>query len=328
MQNFMMKAAVCTGYKSLDALKIGDVGKPIIAPNEILIRVAASSVQTADWRIQSMEMPPGMGFLAKLVFGFSKPKISILGTEVSGTVEALGSEVKSFKLGDPVMAAFGATFGGHAEFAKIKDTAAICQKPKNLTFEEAACISFGGLTALEYLKYKTKLQKNENILITGASGSVGVAAIQIAKYLGAQITAVCSPSNFALVQSLGADHCIDYHQSNFWEMETKYDVIFDSVHNFSVKQALPVLKEHGRLVLITAGLNEMIFSPLYTLGSTKKVVTGVSQDTKERLLELIDLIDQGHLKSIIDKKYSLNQIKEAFGYVGDRHKRGNVVITL
>ncbi|MES2769513.1 MAG: NAD(P)-dependent alcohol dehydrogenase [Bdellovibrionota bacterium] len=318
----------CTGYRSLDYLRLVDVDKPVLGESDLLIEVKFSSVQTADWRIQSFEMPKGMGTLARLIFGFSKPRQPILGTEISGVIKATGPNVKTFKVGDEVVAVLGAKFGGHAEFIKVKEDSLILKKPSNMKFQEAACLSFGGLTALDFLKYKANVKSREHVLIHGASGAVGLAAIQIAKHLGAVVTAVCSQENFPLVRSIGADFVLDYSKEAFWKSETKYDVIFDIIGNFKISEGLDSLKDFGRLVLIAAGLEQMLFGSVQTISTKKKVITGVGAESKDLLLELIQLYERGQYKSIIDREYSLEQIPEAYKYTSGRHKRGNVVINI
>lgn len=324
----MMKAMICTEYKNPCALKLADLKKPRLAADEVLIKVFAASLQTADWRVQSLKMPMGMGLMARLFLGITKPRCQVLGTEVAGIVEDVGYSVTEFKPGDAVIAALGANFGGHAEFVKIKESGAIAPKPAAMTFQEAACVSFGGLTALDFLKYKAKVKAHEQVLVNGASGAVGSAAIQIARGLGAEVTAVCSRENFDLARSLGASHLIDYREESFWELSKKYDVVFDLMSSFTLVQGFRSLRSGGRLILISAGLPQMMGGVLMAAFSNKCFICGVTFDTKERLMELLDLVKGGHYRSVVDKEYGLEQISRAYQYLEERHKRGSVVLNV
>lgn len=322
-----MKAMLCLGYKSLDYLQLTEVDLPTIDKNELLIQVKCTSVQIADWRVQNLEMPEGMGVLAKLIFGFSKPRNPILGTEVSGIVKEVGANVTNFQVGDEVIAVLGAKFGGHAEYIKVRENSLVIEKPKNMNFKEAACLSFGGLTALDYLKYKAKVQSGEHVLINGASGSVGLASIQIAKYLGAKVTAVCSEKKNSLVRSLGADYTLDYNKEDFWSSK-KYDVVFDTVGKLRIPEGLSCLNKNGRLVLVAADLKQMVFGKARTIASDKKIVMGVATESKSLLSELIMIYESGHYKTVIDREYSLSELPQAFSYTGKHNKSGNLVVNV
>ena len=324
----MMKAMICTKYKSRSALKLASLKKPRLAADEVLIKVIAASLQTADWRVQSLQMPLGMGLLARLFLGITKPRCQILGTEVAGIVEDVGYSVTEFKPGDAVIAALGANFGGHAEFVKIKESGAIAHKPAAMTFQEAACVSFGGLTALDFLKHRAKVKLHEHVLINGASGAVGSAAIQIARSLGAEVTAVCSRENFDLARSLGATHMIDYREESFWELPKKYDVVFDLMNTFTLGQGLRSLRRGGRLVLISAGLPQMIGGSVVAALAHKHFICGVTVDSKELLQELLALVVSGCYRGVVDKEYGLEQISQAYEYLEERHKRGSVVLNV
>lgn len=321
-----MKAVYCTAYGSIEHLKIVDIEKPICGENEILVQVAASTVQTGDWRIRTLTMPAGMGFFAKLIFGFRRPKQPILGTELSGKIVTVGSKVSGFTVNDDVIAATGAKFGAHAEFVKISDTGVIVKKPAKLSFQQAATLPFGGVTALDFLKYRAKIKSGERVLINGASGAVGIAAVQIAKMLGAHVTAVCSESNGDFVQQLGADLVVDYAKENFWQQSDTYNVIFDVTDNVGTAQLLNVLKKDGRLILISAGMGQMLGSVFRNLFSSQKILCGVANETTAMLQELVQLAEEGAFKPIIDKEFPLKDIGQAHAHVEKRHKRGNVVI--
>lgn len=324
----MMKAIICSKYKTPSALKLTIVSKPQLAHDEVLIKVIAASLQTADWRVQGLRMPTGMGLFARFFLGFTKPRCKVLGTEVAGIIDDIGPEVKTFKRGEAVIASLGASFGGHAEFAKINESGAIVLKPTLMSFQQASCLSFGGLTALNFLKYKAKVKPHDRVLINGASGAVGSAAIQIARILGAEVTAVCSRENFALASELGATHLIDYHEESFWDLSKTYDVVFDLMNSFKLGAGLRTLHKGGRLILIAAGLPQMLAAPLVPLLTDKHLICGVTIDSKERLQELLELAKAGQYRSVVDREYPLAHIHKAYQYLGQRHKRGNVVINV
>jgi NADPH:quinone reductase-like Zn-dependent oxidoreductase len=321
-----MRAVYCIQYGGVENLKIVEAPTPVIMKNQILVQVRATTVQTADWRIRTLEMPKGMRFMAKLFFGFRKPKQPIFGTEFAGTVVAVGESVTHFKIGDEVVAATGAKYGGHAEFAKVSEKGAVIKKPSSLTVQEAASIPFGGITALDFLKYKAKVKSGDRVIVNGASGSVGVAAIQVAKILGAHVTAVCGSQNVEFVKSLGADRVIDYSKTKFWEENEKYNVIFDIVGDLKTTLLINSLAEKGKLVLIAAGINQMLEAVAKNLFSNHRIICGVANESKEMLTEIIGLAESGKYRAIIDKEFPLEEIAQAHLLVQSRHKRGNVVI--
>lgn len=323
-----MKAAYLSQFGDLKHLKVIEVEKPTIDENEILVQVETTTVQSADWRLRTLQMPPGMGFIAKIVFGFNKPRKPILGTELAGKVTAVGQNVTEFKIGDEVVAAVGTQLGAHAEFAKVPKNGTIAFKPSQLSFQQVVAIPFGGITALDYLKYKTQLKKNETILIDAASGSVGVAAIQVAKILGAQVTAVCSEANFELVRSLGADHVIDYSKNDILNQTLRYDVVFDVLGNRDLSKLLNLCNDKGRLVLISASLWQMLAAPFHNLFSRKKIVCGVADESRKNLQELLEWAKAGKYKPVIGQEFRFENISEAHALVQSRHKRGNIVVNV
>jgi NADPH:quinone reductase-like Zn-dependent oxidoreductase len=263
----------------------------------------------------------------RLVFGVSKPKQPILGSELAGVVESVGKDVRKFKVGDQVFAFSDAAMGCHAEYKCMPEDGAVALKPANLTFDEAAAISFGGTTALDFLR-RGKLQRGERVLINGASGGVGTAAVQLARHFGADVTGVCSTANVALVRSLGASHVIDYTKEDFTQNGETYDVIVDTVGMAPFSRSKASLKEKGRLLMVLAGLPDMLQIPWVSMTSSKKAIVGPAVARAEDLRFLAGLAEAGEFKPVIDRRYPFEQIAEAHRYVDTGRKKGNVVITL
>ena len=302
-----MKAIVATKYGGPEVLQLREVQKPTPREDEILIKVHASTVTAGDFRMRSFTVPPLFWLPARISLGLTKPKHPIYGMELAGEVEAVGKDVKKFKVGDQVFAStLTENFGGYAEYKCLPEQAMVALKPANITYEEAAALPIGATTALRLLR-KGKLQRGQKILIYGASGSVGTYAVQLAKYFGADVTGVCSAANLELVKSLGADHVIDYSKEDFSSTEERYDVIYDTVAKFPKSQYSKVLQINGAYVTI-ARL------------STK--------ESLENLVFIKELIEAGEIKAVIDRCYPLEQMVEAHRYVDAGHKKGNVVITV
>ena len=322
-----MKAIVYEKYGSPDVLELREIPKPAPRDDEVLIKVHATTVTSADWRARTLSMPKGFAFMGRLFFGLSKPRQPILGTELSGEIESVGRAVRRFKAGDQVLAFTGARMGCHVEFRCVSEAAHIALKPANLSYEEAAAISFGGTTALAFLR-RGNVQKGDHVLINGASGGVGTAAVQIAKHFGANVTGVCSTANLELVRALGADKVIDYTTDDFIRSGDTYDVIMDTVGTAPFSRSKRSLRKGGRLLLVLGTLPDLLKSPWLTLTSGRTVIAGPQSPRAGDLRLLADLAEAGALKAVIDRRYPLAQIAEAHRLVDTGHKRGSVVIAV
>jgi NADPH:quinone reductase-like Zn-dependent oxidoreductase len=323
-----MKAAVCRRYGPPESLEIRDVPRPSPKDRELLIQVKATTVSSGDCRLRGANFPRGFGPLARLAFGWSGPRTPVLGTELSGVVEAVGRDVSRFKVGDHVIAFPGMRAGAHAEYCVMREDGAVVMKPANLSFSEAAALGFGGLTALYFLRDRARLQAGEKILIIGASGAVGVAALQLAKEWGAEVTAVSSGKNAELLLSLGVGQVIDYTQTDVTKSSARYDVILDTVGALDPAACAELLQKNGRLVLVNADLFQMLNSFWKPTKDGKKILTGVGSEKGVDLQFLTDLAARGHYKAVVDRAFPFSQIAEAHAYVDTGRKRGSVVVTV
>ncbi len=322
-----MKAIVYERYGPPDVLELREVAKPTPKGHEVLIKIHATTVTSGDWRARSLDMPVGFGLISRLFFGVSRPRQPILGTELAGEVESVGKDVSKFKVGDQVFAFSGAGMGCHAEYKCMPEDGAVALKPANLTYDEAAAISFGGTTAVHFFR-RGKLQSGEKVLVNGASGGVGTAAVQLAKHFGADVTGVCSTANVELVRSLGGNHVVDYTKEDFTENGETYDVIVDTVGTAPFSRSKGSLKERGRLLLVLGGLPDMLQIPWVSMTSSKKIIAGPATERAEDLRFLAELAQAGEFKPVIDRRYPFEQIAEAHSYVDTGRKKGNVIITL
>jgi NADPH:quinone reductase-like Zn-dependent oxidoreductase len=323
-----MKAIVCTQYGSPDVLQLQQVNKPIPRDNEVLVKVhVATATATA------LGARTGKPVIARLSSGLAKPKNCILGVEFAGEIAAIGKDVTAFSVGDPVFGMTGATTpGAYAEFKYLPEDGAMLPKPDNISYDDAAAIVEGGLTAINFLHNKANIQQGQKVLIYGASGSVGTASIQVAKYFGADVTAVCSSANFELVKSIGADSVIDYRKDDFTKNGQQYDIIFDTVGKRSFGDCKGSLTPNG--IFMDSGNAATILPMLWTsvFGRKKAILTATyvrpASEIKKDLEILKELIQTGKIQAVIDRRYPLEQTAEAHRFVETERKKGNVVITV
>jgi NADPH:quinone reductase-like Zn-dependent oxidoreductase len=322
-----MQAIVYTCYGSPDVLELANVEKPDPADNEVLVKIRAASVNPLDWHYLR-----GSPYLMRLDAGLGKPATTRLGVDFAGVVEAVGKDVTRFTPGDEV---FGGRTGAFAEYVTVREDRAIASKPANATFEEAAALPIAAVTALQALRDAGQLQSGQKVLINGASGGVGTYAVQIAKVLGAEVTGVCSTRNLQLVSSLGADHVIDYTQADYTESGQQYDLIIDNVGNKSLAANRRVLAANGRLIIVGGPQGDWV-RPLIRPLSAAIVSPFVDQDLGMMLARLdqgdleylAGLVDQGEVRSVIDRRYALNEVADAIRYSEQGHARGKIVISL
>lgn len=326
-----MKAVICEKYGPPEVLKLKDVDKPIPSDNEVLIKVHASSVNGADCNVRGLsQIPTGLGLLARLMLGFNKPKIPVIGSVFAGVIEEVGKEIKNFQPGDEV---FGTSpeLGTYAQYMCRSEKGPIAKKPENINFEQAATIPYGALTALYFLRDMANIKKGQKVLIIGASGGVGVYTIQLSHYFGAEVTGICSTSKLEFVKSLGADKTIDYTKEDFTRSDEKWDIIFDIVvGKTSFSRYKKSLKSKGYYLAVAGGIKDMILSVWTSVIGGKKVIFGggTAAEKTENLVFLKELIETGTLKPVVDKTFPLEEIVEAHKYVESRQKKGNIAISV
>ncbi len=329
-----MKAIIWTKYGAPDGLQLQTVAKPTPKDNEVLVKIHATTVTAGDCEMRALNFPLILALPIRLYSGLTKPtRINILGQELAGEIEAVGKDVQQFKVGDQVFGATGMGFGGYAEYKCLPaiptdDTqGALALKPTNITYGEAAAVPIAGLEALHFMR-QANIQPGHHVLINGAGGSIGTFALQLARYFGAEVTAVDSTGKLDMLRSIGAAHVIDYTQEDFTKNGQTYDLIFDVMGKASFSGSIKSLKPNGLYIIGNAGLSQKIRGAWTSAVSSKKVTSGTGGHSAEDLIFLKELIESGKIKSVVDRSYPLEQTADAHRYVETGHKKGNVVITV
>jgi NADPH:quinone reductase-like Zn-dependent oxidoreductase len=327
-----MKAIIWTAYGPADVLQLQEVQKPTPKDNEVLIRIHATTVSAGDCEQRSLQLPIWYALPMRAYVGLNRPRrITILGMELAGEIESVGKDVKLFKEGDQVFAATGFfRTGTYAEYICLPEEpaeGALATKPANMTFEEAAAVPMGGHEALCFLR-QGDVQSGQEVLINGAGGTIGTFAVQLAKYFGAEVTAVDSTGKLDMLRSIGADEVIDYTQEDFTKGGQTYDFILDVVSKSSFSGSVRSLRQNGRYLIANPGPSQLVRGRWTSMTSSKKVIFGAAYPNSEDLIFLKELIEAGKMKSVIDRRYTLEQIPEAHRYVETGHKKGHVVVTV
>ena len=322
-----MKAAIWTKYGSPEVLKVQDIDTPIPKEDEILIKIVATSVFAGDCEMRRFDIATWVWLPLRLYIGIFKPRIKILGQECSGVIISKGEEVNEFNIGDEVIAMAGMSFGTYAEYKTLSHKKVICLKPPNISFEKATTIPTGGINALHFIKV-AKIKKGERLLLNGAGGSIGTFALQLAKIDGAHVTCVDSADKLEMLSNLGADDVIDYMVNDFTLSDEKYDIIIDIVGKSSFSRSVNSLNPFGRYILGNPSFSGMIRGIWTSKFTNKSVIPALAGENKEDLQYLIDLVQSGRLKTIIDKSYQLEDIIEAHQYVEQGLKKGHLVIKM
>jgi len=322
-----MKAVIWTRYGPPGVLRIREIEKPVPRDNEVLVRIIATSVFAGDCELRRFDFPISFWLPLRFMFGLLKPRIPVMGQELAGIIEAVGRDVDGFREGDEVFAPTPASLGAYAEYLCLPGTHPIARKPANMSFSEAATVAVGGLNALHFLN-KAGVEAGEKVLINGAGGGIGTIAIQVARTIGARVTAVDHRDKLAALRSLGADHVIDYTRENFTGNGERYDVIIDVAGNSPYSRSVRSLEKNGRYILGNPRLTGMIRAPLTSLAGSRKVTVAVAPYHADDLERLRKLIEQGEVKAVIDRSYPLELIAEAHAYVESGRKTGSVAITV
>jgi len=323
--NSKMKAAVCRRFGPPEVLQTKMIDKPIPKENEVLVKIHAATVTKFDCWIRSSSRM--FRFLMRLVTGIRFPKDTLLGTELAGDIEAVGKDVTSFNIGDQIFAYLGMRMGAYAEYICLQEESVMATKPINMTYDEAAAVQQGALSALYFLRM-TNIQRGQKILIYGASGGVGLFTVQLAKYFGAEVTGVCSTTKIDLVRSMGADKIVDYKKEDFTKSGEIYDIIFDTIGTSPFSGSVRSLKNGGIYLFVTYGILRSIRARVHNLTSSKKTVSKIVEETTDDLLFIKNLIEEGKLRVAIDRRFPLDQAAEAHRYVETGRKKGNVIITI
>jgi NADPH:quinone reductase-like Zn-dependent oxidoreductase len=325
-----MRAIVCTDYGPPDVLQLRDVPKPVPKDNEVLVRIRATTVSAADCELRRFDFAPWIWVPIRLAFGIRRPRQPVLGQELAGDIESVGKDVKSLRKGDRVFATTGIGLGAYAQYICLREvpqTGAIATMPANLGYEEAAAVPYGGGEALQFLR-KADVRSGQRVLVNGAGGSFGTFAVQLAKVLGAHVTAVDSAPKLEMLRAIGADRVIDYAQEDFTDSPETYDVIFDVVRNTPSGRMVRLLTENGSLLMANPGFLQIVRARWGSRGSKKRVSFAASSGTSEDLAYLRDLVEAGRLHPVIDRRFPLEQMVEAHRYAETGQKLGDVVVVV
>lgn len=322
-----MKAYVYRRYGGPEVVELADVPKPVPRDSEVLVKILATTVNSGDWRVRTLNVPKGFGLVVRLALGITRPRQPIMGTEFAGIVEAVGKKVTKFGPGDEVIGFPGAKMGAHAQYRVLAEDGPIARKPPRLSFEEAASLCFGGTTALHFIR-KAGIKGGDKVLVIGASGAVGTAMVQLARHFGAEVTGVTSTANLELVTALGADGVIDYTGEDFTRNGKVHDVIVDTVGATSFQRCRHSLKDGGRYVAVAGGLPEILASLRKPSADGKRVIAGPAEERPEDVRLLAELAEAGSLKPVVDRRYGFDQMVEAHAYVETGRKRGSVVVSV
>ncbi len=322
-----MRAAVYRKYGPPEVVSIAVVPTPVPSPNDLLIRVRATTVTSADWRLRSLSVPYGFGFMSRLAVGLTAPRQPILGSELAGDVVAIGTAVRTFAVGDAVIASAGTRLGAHAEFCCVAADGVVVSKPPHLAYESAAALAFGGITALDFFR-RAELRSGQRIVINGASGTVGSTMLQLAVATGAEVTAVCSGANAALMQSLGAARVVDYTTTDFAAEGIRYDLIADTVGNAPYTRVRDALMPRGKHLAVLATLPEMLRASWVGLTSHHRTVVGPVAERVDDLRTIVTMAAAGRFMPLIDRCLPLDEIVAAHARVESGRKRGSVVLTV
>ncbi len=324
-----MRAVVCTGYGPPDVLELRDVVRPVPKNDEVLVRIRATTVTAADCELRRFDLPSWVWVPMRLWSGIRRPRQPVFGHELAGDVDSVGKDVGSLRRGDRVFAATGIGLGAHAEYICLRENpedGAITTMPANLNCEEAAAVPYGAGEASEFLR-KADVRSGQRVLVNGAGGSFGTFAVQLAKVLGAHVTAVDSAPKLEMLRAIGAHRVVDYSQDDFTDSPETYDVIFDVVRNTPSGRMVRMLTENGCLLMANPGFLQLIGAMWASRGTRKRVVFGASSGTSEDLAHLRDLVEAGKLRPVIDRRFPLEQMAEAHRYAETGQKLGNVVVT-
>lgn len=322
-----MRAAVYRRYGPPKVVMIEDVPTPVPGPNDLLIRVRATTVSSADWRLRSLDIPYGFAFMSRLAFGLTAPRQPILGSELAGDVVAIGTAVRHFAVGEAVIASTGSKLGAHAEYCCVAVDGVVVQKPQHLTYESAAALAFGGITALDFFR-RGELRSGQRVAVNGASGTVGSTMLQLAVAAGAEVTAVCSGANVALMWALGAARVVDYTTTDFVAEGIHYDLIADTIGNAPYARVRHALFPRGKHLAVLATLPEMLRAPWVRLTSNHRIIAGPVAERVEDLRTIATMAAAGRFTPLIDRVLPLDEIVAAHARVESGRKRGSVVLTV